>query len=500
MNGILGLTDLVLETQLGSEQREYLRMVKSSAEAQLTILNDILDFSKIEAGKLGLDPLPFRLRHSLDDLLKPLILRAQEKGLKLACHVRPDVPDALHADLGRLRQILLNLVGNAIKFTEQGQVVVTVGRVGRLSEPGTRRVTCSEDIELHFSVRDTGIGIPAARQPAIFAPFEQADGSMARRYGGTGLGLTISARLVEMMGGHIWVQSKIGVGSTFHFTVRLAVQEDEPASSCEPAPTGQQSADSAGQRSLRILLAEDNLVNQKIVLGALGKGGHRISVANNGKEAVAAQQRETFDVILMDVQMPEMNGLEATAAIRQSEKGTGRHIPIIALTAHAMQGDRERFLEAGMDGYIAKPIRPQELFKAIAEQEPVLAPTVAEALPEQPTDQTLDRTMLLARVGGNVKLLRDVLSMFHRECPRLMGDLNEAISQRSAERIQQAAHTLKGTFGNLSAADAHAAALRLEQLSRQNDLADVGDGFAFLVQRVQVLDLAIAQLTTDLTS
>ena len=490
MNGIMGMTELVLDTELDSEQREYLNMAKLSADSLLSLINDILDYSKIEAGKLEIDQMEFNLGDNLGDTMKTLSLRAHQKGLELACDLQPDVPDALVGDPGRLRQIIVNLVGNAIKFTEKGEVVVYVQADSRTND----------DIQLHFTIADTGIGIPAEKQTAIFEAFTQADGSMSRTYGGTGLGLTISSRLVAFMGGRIWVESEPGKGSRFHFTAHFGLQK-VPARTVVPRdpttlrdmrvlvvddnatnrqillrmlanwhanPTAVESGaraitalreaqglgsifplilldaqmpemdgfalaecikrnpdwraatimmlSSAGQRGdarrcrelgvaayltkpvrqgelldailtalgtrpikeappvlvtrhslrensnhLRILLVEDNAVNQVLALRLLEKRGHTVAVAGNGKEALTALEKQSFDLVLMDVQMPEMDGFEATIAIREKEKTSGNHVPIIAMTAHAMVGDKERCLEAGMDDYISKPIRPEEL-------------------------------------------------------------------------------------------------------------------------------------------
>jgi signal transduction histidine kinase/CheY-like chemotaxis protein/ligand-binding sensor domain-containing protein len=493
INGVLGMTELALETDLTSEQRDYLGMVKASAEALLTVLNDVLDFSKIEAGKLNLDPIPFKLRDSLMDALKPLALRADQKGLELTCDIHPEVPEVVVADPTRLRQIIINLVGNAIKFTPRGEVGLEVAVESR-----TR-----DQAQLHFAVRDTGIGIAPEKQQMIFEAFSQADGSMARTFGGTGLGLTISARLVSMMGGRIWVESKLGEGSCFHFTaqvgtargavsiepperVRLAglpvlVVDDnltnrrilgemlrrwgmqpeltasgaeamtrlqeanrsgtgfalllvdaqmpdtdgftlverirqqadlgkltimmltsggqpgdaarcrelgiaaylvkpivEPqlleavlnvlgrrAQQAQPAPLVTRHSLREGHRSLRVLLAEDNVVNQVLASRLLEKHGHTVVVASNGRKALEALEKQKFDLVVMDVSMPEMDGFETAAAIRLREKETGSHIPIIAMTAHAMKGDRERCLAAGMDAYVSKPIQARELFEAI---------------------------------------------------------------------------------------------------------------------------------------
>ncbi|HYM07335.1 MAG TPA: ATP-binding protein [Terriglobales bacterium] len=286
--------------------------------------------------------------------MKDLSLRARQKGLELDCRIHPDTPQVIAGDPVRLRQILMNLVGNAIKFTEQGEVTVQV-------EP---HAGGEGEIWLHFRVADTGIGIPAAKQAAIFDAFIQADGSTARRYGGTGLGLTISRRLVEMMRGRIWMESEVGRGTTIHFTACFGAGEAAPApEDVEPAASPVPAI--AGERALAILLVEDNVVNQKLAVNLLAKQGHRVTVAKNGHEALAASDQHRFDIVLMDVQMPEMDGFEATRAIRAREQGTAGHLPIIAITAHAMKGDCDRCLEAGMDGYISKPINTSALFHAI---------------------------------------------------------------------------------------------------------------------------------------
>jgi signal transduction histidine kinase/DNA-binding response OmpR family regulator len=493
LNGVMGMTDLALETHLTREQREYLETVKMSADSLLVVINDILDFSKIEAGKIELDVTDFDLREMLENTMKTVALRADEKGLELLCEVAPDVPEVVRTDSTRLRQVLVNLVGNAIKFTDKGEVSVNV-RSEALE--GQNRI-------LHLTVSDTGIGIPEDKLKLIFDPFAQADTSTTRKYGGTGLGLTISTRLVEMMGGRIWVESEVGRGSKFHFTTRIATADATHAKVGQVAPpeilrgvkvlivddnrtnrrilegmltrwemktTSVESGEealvalytahgagapfglvltdmhmphmdgftlieqirqrpelsaaiimmltSAGHRgdaarcqklgvaayllkpirqselreaiarvlgavehdgaiplvtrfslhdarepgsSLHVLLAEDNLVNQRLAVRLLEKRGHHVVVAGNGREALAALQKDHFDLVFMDVQMPEMDGYEATAAIRQKERGASFRQRIIALTAHAMKGDREKCLEAGMDGYLTKPIRPQEL-------------------------------------------------------------------------------------------------------------------------------------------
>jgi PAS domain S-box-containing protein len=519
MNGIIGMTELALATDLTLEQRDYLDTVRNSADALLTVINDILDFSKIEAGKLDLDPIEFDLRNTLGDTLRTLAVRAHGKGLELACSVAGDAPDALIGDPCRLRQILVNLVGNAIKFTHAGEVIVYVNSQVDAAPPSPEQST---RVWLHFAVEDTGVGIAPEKQAAIFEPFTQADGSTTRKYGGTGLGLTISVRLVKLMSGRIWVESTPGKGSTFHFTAcferqqgsRVARMQLKPTSlidlpvlivddnatnrriltdvltSWQMRPTAVDSGPAALEvlehkaatgrpmplvlldammpdmdgftlaeqinrkphlagsvlmmlssaggprdparcrqlglaryltkpvkqselldaildalrqdleengasspvacmveqppsprqtivpavaqplpagRPLRILLAEDNPVNQKLAIRLLEKRGHTVRLANNGREAIDFWEHESFDVVLMDVQMPEMGGFEATGHIRAREFDSRRHIPIVAMTANAMKGDRERCLEAGMDDYISKPIRAEELFRLLAE-------------------------------------------------------------------------------------------------------------------------------------
>jgi signal transduction histidine kinase/ActR/RegA family two-component response regulator len=362
MNGVLGMTELVLLTPLSPDQRESVTTAYNSAASLLDLLNDILDFSKIEAGKLELDATRFELRPLLDSTLAVVRLTADRKGLRLALDVDAEVPTGLIGDAGRLRQVLVNLLGNAVKFTTEGEVRVSVAPVRR---DGDR-------IVLRLGVRDTGIGIPADKQERIFGAFIQADGSTTRKFGGTGLGLAISTRLVGLMGGRLEVESTPGAGSLFHFAVELGVHagaahDEEASSSSAPRPV-------AHPRSgLRVLLAEDNKVNQRVAQRFLERLGHQVTVANDGREAVDEWWRQTFDLVLMDVQMPEMDGFEAVAAIRHAERGGATRTPVIALTAHAMSGDRERCLAAGMDGYLTKPVKLAQLVAAIDAVMPVAA-------------------------------------------------------------------------------------------------------------------------------
>ncbi len=360
MNGILGMADLVLATELTGEQREYLETARVSADSLLTILNDVLDFSKIEAGCLDLNPIEFSLRQFVDQTKKMLAVSAAERKLALETSVSDAVPDRLVGDPDRLRQVLLNLAGNAIKFTAKGRVTITVD---------TER---EDATTLHFSVRDTGIGIAAEKQELIFEAFRQADGSTTRKYGGTGLGLAISSRLAAMMGGAIRVESELGRGSTFRFTARFGAgrqtaEESAPIQSVSLRNlfASTRRGEDGAPRSLYILLAEDNIVNQRLVSRLLEKRGHRVALAGTGHDALQRLERERFDLILMDVQMPDLDGLETTALIRERERHSGSYTPIVALTAHTMKGDRERCLNAGMDNYINKPIEPVTFFEIV---------------------------------------------------------------------------------------------------------------------------------------
>jgi signal transduction histidine kinase/ActR/RegA family two-component response regulator len=360
MNGVLGTTELLLTTELTEEQREYLEMSRSSSQALLTVINNVLDFSKIEAGHFELDPVSFNLYEMLEETLKPLRLLGRQKNLDVQLEIEPDVPLRILVDSSRLRQILINLIGNAVKFTDTGKVTLKVETA----------VGYPRDLQLKFAVRDTGIAIPVEKQKIIFQPFSQADGSTTRRFGGTGLGLTICARLVKMMGGHIQVDSLPDQGNCFHFQIPAAIAAPLAEQVVSP-PVVPSSNEPTMRRTFHILLAEDNLVNQKLALRLIEKRGHSVVSVNNGREAVDRAAREQFDLVLMDISMPEMDGLQATELLRSTQAGAkypghGR-LPIIAMTGHALIGDREMCLRAGMDGYVSKPIRPDDLFAIIDE-------------------------------------------------------------------------------------------------------------------------------------
>jgi len=615
MNGVMGMIHLALDTELTAEQREYLEVAKTSTDALLAVINDILDFSKIEAGKLDLDPIGFQLGDSFADMLAPLTLRAHTKGLELALDIAPEVPDELLGDVGRLRQIVMNLVGNAIKFTERGEVLVRVS----LESASDR------DVMLHCAVVDTGTGIPPEKQAMVFDAFAQADMSSTRKHGGTGLGLAISARLASLMGGRIWLESEVGRGSTFHFTARVE-RAREPLSAPAPArlmklrglrtlvvddnatnrrilsdlltrweavPTAVDGGppalieldraliagtpfslilldaqmpemdgfalaeqifarpglatatvmmlSSAGQRgdaarcrelgisayltkpirpsellramglalqgriepqgahlvtrhtvrasavgdhpALKILLAEDNPVNQQLAVRLLQKRGHTVVVAQDGQEALVALERDRYDLLLMDVQMPGMGGFEATAAIRERERKTGGRIPIVAMTARAMKGDREACLAAGMDGYVAKPISPKALFDQIE--------AVTNHGTPDPAERALASADLLARFDGDHVLLGELATIFLEDYPARFTAVRTAVERRDTDALEAAAHALKGSAANFGAHDAVEVADRLESMGRRRDLTGVESA-------VKELEVRMTRLTDQL--
>ncbi len=355
MNGVIGMTDLALETDLTAEQREYLETIKLSAQSLTTVINDILDFSKIEAGKLDLEFVDFQLRQTIAETLRPLAARAKAKGLQLDCNVAAKVPDGLLGDPTRLRQILVNLVGNAIKFTEYGRVVLNVTTSENRLESSDHKL-----VNLQFAVIDTGIGIPRERQRNVFEAFAQADDATTRRFGGTGLGLSICKKLVELMGGTIGLDSAAGCGSTFHFTLPIR------QSSTSQKPMLNEPEEEPRLAPMHILLAEDHPVNQRLVQRILDKRGHSVVTVDNGQKALEKIAEKDFDLVLMDIHMPILDGMEAMREIRNRELLTGNHLPIAALTASAMKGDRENLIAAGFDDYLAKPITAQQLVAVMA--------------------------------------------------------------------------------------------------------------------------------------
>jgi PAS domain S-box-containing protein len=487
LNGVIGMTELLADTELSRNQQEYVQTVKSSAKSLMTIINDILDFSKIEARRLDLEQVPFSLRDSMGDIMQTLAFRASEKGLELAYHFLPDVPDMVVGDPGRLRQVVVNLVGNAVKFTERGEIVVSVNMEQNREDESL----------VHFVVTDTGIGIQTEQQTRIFEAFTQADASTTRKYGGTGLGLSISARLIELMGGRIWVESSEGKGSAFHFTVQFGLQKGPVVRQIPKKPEHLQAPRQTLREvggPLRILLVEDNSVNQKIAVSMLAKRGHAVIVAENGKEALAALEERNdkpFDLILMDVQMPVIGGLKATMLIREQEKGTAGHIPIIALTAHAMKGDRELCLKAGMDGYVTKPLRIENLLtvmKSVISAKPV---TYDVATRKQQTreenNNAFDQKQALVCVDGDLELLREVVAIFWEECPHLLAGIDDAIISGDAVALERTAHRLKGSVGNFGARKVYDLALKLETMGKTGDLANADKASAELREALERL-------------
>ena len=476
LNAIMGITDLALQTDLNQEQREYLGLVKASSDSLRTIVNGILDFSKIEAGCLDMETVPFSLRESIGDSMKTLAFEARRKGLQLAWDIAPDTPDALLGDPVRLRQIVFNLVGNAVKFTEKGGVSVRVAPES----------IANGELACFFSVSDTGIGIAEDKQEAIFAPFLQADTSTTRVYGGTGLGLTISARLVEAMRGRIWLESKLGVGSTFHFTVRLGLQDGDRAPADAPATPAR-----AGRQELEVLLVEDNAVNRKLAQITLEKEGHRVLAVDNGADALESVKRGCFDLILMDVQMPRMDGIATTRAIREAEKRSGGHVPIIALTAHAMAGDRERCLQAGMDGYLVKPMQSAVLLETI-ERLHIAGSSMPPPSPEAPVE--LDRSALLGRVDGDAQLLGEIAELFVQESGKQMDAIRQAIAAGDAEGYSRGIHTMRGMLRSLSANAAAELAGTLHSLDPEKDRQRVEAACGLLGAAVEGLKARLREL------
>jgi PAS domain S-box-containing protein len=472
MNGIIGMTDLVLDSELTVDQRDSLATVRASAHTLLLILNNILDFSKIESRRLELEAVPFSPHAVITDTLKPLALRAHQQGVELICDIGPEVPAGVVGDATRIQQILINLVGNALKFTERGQVRVVVRQDSR-----TARST-----KLHFSVADTGIGIAPEKHHLIFEPFRQADESTTRRFGGTGLGLAISATLVRLMGGRIWVESVPGAGSTFQFTVPLDITEaaavdsraaigrapgGQPSTATASAVTSKAGALAMGAAGVpsRILLVEDNVVNQQVAARLLTRRGHHVTVVENGREALDRLEHEAFDLVLMDLQMPVLGGLDATMAIRLRERTTGAHLRIVAMTAHALTSDRERCLAAGMDGYLSKPIDPLVLFAAVEQDGD------GGRLPAAvPRPLTFDADELRRRVSGDNQLMTDVIRVFLEDLPVRLAAIRDAVTARDAVGLRAAAHALKGAAANLSAGGLVEAASVLERLGAESRL------------------------------
>jgi two-component system sensor histidine kinase/response regulator len=607
MNGIKGMTELVLDTDLNPEQREFLEIAKQSSHSLLTIINDILDFSKIEAGKFQLDPAVFDLRACMHDVMKTMSVRASQKGLELTYYVPPDIPGSLIGDSVRLSQIMINLVGNSIKFTDTGEIAVTVKTVSHKEDSTV----------LEFEIADTGIGIPIDKQKTVFEAFKQADGSTTRKYGGTGLGLTICSQLVRLMDGRIWVESAPGQGSKFHFTVTVGsdpatrstprrtvptmlenmpvlviddnntnriilremlthwhmrpttvdggtkgIEEMEAArehgeafplvllDAMMPEVDGFMVAErikndpnlagatimmlsSAGQSTdavrcrelgvssyltkpvkqsdlldsimnviggqipvekplhvehehlvaktdgvLKVLLAEDNVVNQMVALAILEKRGHSVVVVNNGLEALAALEKEEFDLVLMDVQMPEMDGFETTAAIRTKEASSGTRIPIIAMTAHAMKGDRERCLESGMDSYVSKPVSADELFRAIESFKPnvrLAAPLTNPSVRRR--QPSINSNQIMSLIDGDSELLENMIDVFLHDGAGLIEEIETAIRSNDSQSLHRASHRLRGSISIFTMEGPYIASGDLEAMGQAGDLTKATEVF-----------------------
>jgi PAS domain S-box-containing protein len=492
LNGILGMTGLALETQLQNDQREYLELVKSSAEALLSLVNDVLDFSKYEVGKLALDCVEFSLRALMRDVLRPLALRASVSGLAFESVVEDRVPDRLVGDPLRIGQVLRNLAGNAIKFTNEGKVSV---RVRAESIEGSKITLC-------FSVTDTGIGVSPEKHRLIFEPFTQADGSTTRKYGGTGLGLSICSGVVELMAGRIWLESELGQGSTFHFTLTLEVAAAAPANEAAPLASA---TEHRPKRKLQILVAEDNSVNQRLAARLLEREGHAVTIVGSGQEALESFERQQsaqaqFDLILMDVQMPGLDGLQATARIREKERGSGQRVPIVAMTAQAAESDRLRCLESGMDAYITKPVRVPELMKMI--ESVVLGGNsmntdlTSEGSSVQAQLQQLDESLALSRVGGDVDLLKEVVELFLDDYPSTFEKIKGAVDSRDATALEHHAHSLKGSVSTFGANRAFEAAFELEKQGRSGDLTGAPEGLLQLEQALEALRPELVLLQT----
>ncbi len=482
MNGIIGCTDLALDTSLTKEQREYLETVHASADSLLRIINDILDFSKIEAGKLEIVTHSFNLRDTLGDTMKTLAFLAHEKGLELNCQIPSNVPDFLIGDAGRIRQVLINLIGNAIKFTDRGEVTVLVE-----TESHTESTVC-----LHVSVQDTGIGIPKDKQAAIFEAFMQADISTTRTYGGTGLGLTISRQLVTMMGGELTVASTEGTGSTFSFTIELPVSSKQQVGTndLERAQIALAMSPAITTSSLRVLVAEDNKVNQKVAKRVLEKLGHQVQIEKNGLLALKALHSRNFDVVMMDIQMPDLDGFETTTTIRKLEQQTGHHLPIIAMTAHATTGDRELCLAAGMDDYVSKPIRADLLSAALARMvEQFSIRDVEQSSPWSDTHAednglAFDLAATLLKFDGDRDFLVEISEVLLKGLPTQLQTLAAAVAEQDIVAVGKLAHAIEGSLVNFCAEPSYSASQALERECRSGSLDDIATLHQLLVREV----------------
>ena len=479
MNGIIGMTELALATELTRTQRDYLGMVQSSAHSLLGLINDVLDFSKIEAGHLQIEAIDFSVRDCLRRTLETLGIRARAKGLELGLSIDPQIPDILVGDAVRLRQIITNLVDNAIKFTARGKIAVEVKGDSHNDA----------EVSLHFSVTDTGTGIPKEKQELIFEAFVQADGSTTRHYGGTGLGLGICQKLVEQMHGKIWVQSTPGEGSAFHFTVLFPISQKEEASATINELRHSVPGEKPALRALRILIVEDNPVNQAVAVGLLQEQGHTITLAKNGREAVDLYQLERPDLILMDVQMPELDGIGATREIRAAEATRRYHTPIIAMTAYAMSGDSARCLGAGMDTYLSKPLSKELLLKTIEAMVEGDDSAITSATRISPP---FSRAILLKNVDADMELLDRVTVLFKENAPVYLAQMRQAIAQRDGVALQNLAHTLLSSLELFGAYRAKDLARNLQAIGGSENFEEAGKLLVELEDEAQRICVALA--------
>jgi PAS domain S-box-containing protein len=483
LNGVLGMLELALNTDVTAQQQRYLTQARVSGETLLELLNGILDLSKIESGRLELERLDFDLGALAEQATGLFAARAAAKGLKLTQSLHDNVPRVLVGDPSRLQQVLLNLLSNAVKFTQHGEVKLEIC----LNEES------ADAVSLEFAVSDTGIGIAPAMQALIFEPFTQADSSTTRQYGGTGLGLAISRKLVEKFGGHMWVQSEPGRGSTFNFRASFDLAARAPSADTSAMPAALPRTDDAvdaavDTRMLHILLAEDNPISQEVMTEMLTQRGWRVSVVEDGHAAVAGVALAEFDLVLMDIQMPRLDGLAATAAIRAEEEKTGRHVPIAALTAHAMQGDRERYLAAGMDGYLAKPITAPDLYRLVQQLTGQKVERTRYELSAQPGAEQapMDVTQALHYCVSEATLRR-VVARFVHDVPSTIAELRAAVAAGDADRLHYRAHYVKGQAATLAAHEVVEVAKQLEGLARSNNLTEASAVVDVLVQALERL-------------
>lgn len=471
MNGIVGMTNLLLETELDNEQRSYVRDTKACADHLLELINDLFDYSKIEAGQLELENVDFSIEAAVREAVSPFAYKAEEKGISLIYEIAPDVPSVCLGDPTRFRQILVNLISNAVKFTERGQVSVKLARV-------SEQDGCAE---MQATVRDSGIGIAPEQREAIFDVFRQGDDSTTREYGGSGLGLAICSQLARMMGGRLWVDSMYGRGSQFHFTVTLPVLDEVCQVPQNALPVYPPACPERPAGGLRILVAEDDFFNQKVVQKFLSKWGHHVVLVGNGEEAFKAVQTCRYDLVLMDIEMPVMDGLDATRAIRAAEESTDQRVPILALTAHAVSTIRERCLNSGMDEFVTKPIAPDVLRQAIAR---FIAPTEPAETAETTAGSAhaaaarfVDRDQLMERVGHDHDAVVELIDMFVTSAPEYFDRLAETIRTDDCEQIATAAHALKGQVGFFTSRRPFESVRSIEDSARQGDVAAVKQAF-----------------------